>query len=616
MNCEQVKELLSAYLDKTLALEERATITDHLHTCVQCRALLEDYRQNDTLLAQLPRVSPTPLLRYKIFSSPEYLELTGTSGSHIWNDDPSTVHTHKQRAHGNRPRLVALPGGRQSTYRQATQLSPTYTRPLASQTLHNLRILQALIAACLVLTLGMGGFIYWNIVKHAQATTGNALAITPPANPIAGPIPAGTRFVFLRDGALWSAPIDNTSHIMRLTPNTITVAPNWITRPALPGRAAGNMLAYIDLQSGRVHAIRSDGQSDTTLNPALLGPNIQPAAIWDTHLGTTLLSNLAWSPDGSMLAFVADPQNIGVTGLYLYSTTTGTTRAVPLQKTGSVSHLCWSPDSQRIAFELTYAHSGDILDYNVQNHGLLTIASATPANNDTVETLDWSPNIDTPLITWSLGNGEHVHSIWTQPVGIENAPQPHELIAGDFLEAEYNRNGYSGTGSWLLASDYASGLTTIVNLGLNTTSTHLAYGQHIRFAYWSPDSTSITYLEDYTKGFGNLHIINTRTGNDTLIAREVMNTPQPAWSPDCQFLAYSTGMHVAFIAPQTGKSAQILQLEGPSSAFSWSTTPPYQLAVAISDHQQGIYVASTQHNTLQVIDQKDLRGSIQWTQIP
>ncbi len=91
MNCEQVEELLSAYLDDMLAIGETAEAADqlrlevaaHLTNCVQCSAIIADFRRSDALLAQMPRVSPDPALRNRIFTSPEYLELTGTDDINV-----------------------------------------------------------------------------------------------------------------------------------------------------------------------------------------------------------------------------------------------------------------------------------------------------------------------------------------------------------------------------------------------------------------------------------------------------------------------------------------------------------------------------------------------------
>jgi predicted anti-sigma-YlaC factor YlaD len=84
MSCEHVKELLSAYLDNLLVAEEQEMVTEHIQTCAGCHAIQEDFRRSDALLSRMPRVSPSPMLRRRIFSSPEYLELTGTSGSTKW----------------------------------------------------------------------------------------------------------------------------------------------------------------------------------------------------------------------------------------------------------------------------------------------------------------------------------------------------------------------------------------------------------------------------------------------------------------------------------------------------------------------------------------------------
>jgi len=43
MNCEQVEELLSAYLDNALAPEEWREVTAHLQTCTKCSAMLAEY---------------------------------------------------------------------------------------------------------------------------------------------------------------------------------------------------------------------------------------------------------------------------------------------------------------------------------------------------------------------------------------------------------------------------------------------------------------------------------------------------------------------------------------------------------------------------------------------
>src|ERR1051326_1175820 len=139
-------------------------------------------------------------------------------------------------------------------------------------------------------------------------------------------------------------------------------------------------------------------------------------------MGDAILSSLTWSNDGSKLAFIADPAGKGSTNLYILSAATGTVQMVQLPMKGSVSHPVWSPDSMRLAFVLTNNGKTSILDYNIQNHGLLLItnnlnSSAYP--DDMVLTLDWSPDTNTPAITWSVGVIGQVHSIWLRHVGAD-----------------------------------------------------------------------------------------------------------------------------------------------------------------------------------------------------
>ena len=84
MNCEQVEELLSAYLDDSLALGETAEsasqlklqVATHLQDCSHCSTVLADFRRFDNLLAHLPRVNPSTELREKkSFLHPRTLKL-------------------------------------------------------------------------------------------------------------------------------------------------------------------------------------------------------------------------------------------------------------------------------------------------------------------------------------------------------------------------------------------------------------------------------------------------------------------------------------------------------------------------------------------------------------
>jgi hypothetical protein len=621
MNCEQVEELLSAYLDNALALEERHGVATHLKACSRCSGILADFRRFDVLIAHLPRVSPDLALRNRIFSAPQYLELTGTVNDVRRVDDSTVPHPRTQRDTLQRPKLVALPGGRSSSASSTSsrQLAPIHHLYPQKQGARGLRFMQAMIAAALLLTVGVTSYIGWKLWHTQVGLMTKTIGITPPAGPSQGPIPAGTRFVFLRDGTLWSGPTDGSTQVVRLTPQNVTVATNWTVQPALPGHIAGDLLAYIDLQKGFVHLIRSDGQSDRVIPQPLLKVGTQPTLVWDTETGTAILNSLVWSKDGSMLAFVADPQGIGQTSLYIYSSLTEEVHQVSLPLKGSASHPIWSPDSVRIAFKFT--HNGDmgILDYNIQNHGVLTIISAvnTKVNpTDNIITLDWSSDVNVPAITWSVGKEGQIHSIWQRHVGINGMAEVQKLAQGMYTQALYRQSRHSGWEGWLLVSSLSNHPGDIERVDLTGRVTRLTNGKQVAFVQWSPDGIRIIYLDAVSSGRGTLHQIDDATGSDTVLATGVAQDPPPTWSPDSRYIAYSTGMHTFFLDVLKDKAVQMSKLLGSPSAFAWCASQHHQFIVALADNQPGIYLVDTQRATVLKLDKEAAQGPLLWTQIP
>jgi WD40 repeat protein len=579
-----------------LAPEEQQAVASHLHQCLHCRTVLADYSRYDTFLAHLPRVSPEPALRERLFASPEYHELLQTL-----NNPTATA------AQPERPQLVALPGGRaprpdvsdSGSLNQETRPMPGRRPP--RRRVRSLGTLQLVTAAVILLTLLVGAFIAGNLWLRANQTA-SGTTITPPAAPnVGGPLPAGQRFVFLRDGALWSAPADGSSAPVRLTPTSVVVAPNWSVGPALQGRAAGNRVAYLDLRQGSLHLVRSDGLLDTSLSQRVLKPASQPNA-------AVSLPDMAWSPDGSLLAFVADSDVTGQTRLYLATTADGTIRAVPVPLNGRIVHLAWSPDGVRLAFAVQQNGRTDILDYNTHTRGLLTIATQQ-APAATALALAWSPVAAAPQIIWSFGTPGSVLSIWTHRVG-DGSVAPRLLASGNYLQATYSRAGHNGVGSWLLISA-AQGLQ-YVDLTSYAGPLTLERGSRVAQGSWSPDGTRIAYLEGLSGGMGTLHLLNLTSGVDTRVANSVSVSPAPAWSSDARELAYTSGSQVAVVRVANPAQKTSLTLPGAISTLAWSLTSDH-LIVALSN---GLYIADLHSASARRIDPQGATGPIVWTEIP
>ena len=480
-------------------------------------------------------------------------------------------------------------------------------------------VLRIALVATVLLVLGVGGLISWTLWQRQAQIAHTTTGIMPPAGLQQGPIPAGVRFLFLRNGTLWSAPISGNTGILRLTPEHTTVASHWTVRPAQPGRSAGNMVAYIDLQQGFVHLIRSDGQNDTVLQQPLLRHGSASSTFWNTDTGATILSSLTWSNDGTMLAFVADPTGAMQPGLSIYTVSTHKLQAVALPVSGAVSHLTWSPDNIRIGFAVTHNGNSSVLDYNTHSRGMLTLQSGTTiqANSgDTVLTLQWSPNTNAPALTWATGQPGNVHTIWLQRVGLGRGVKPTLLISGNYTQADYSQAGHNGIGSWLLVAGNAGGTETLVSVDLSAFVENLAVGQQINDAQWSPDGNAVDYFAALSKGMGILHVVNVLTGTDTRITSGAATEPLPAWSADSQRLIYSTGAYIQVVAIHAPGVVQTLKLQGKAVAFSWSITSPFQLLLTIGDGRQGLYLVDSQNGTAHQLNKETLQGSILWTQIP
>lgn len=620
MNCEQVEELLSEYLDNMLAPEERRQVAGHLSTCRSCTQALADYRRNDALLARLPRISPDAALRERIFSSPDFLELTGETRENVSSAGqtaPRLPTASPRRDTPGRPHLVAIPGGLSTAPHPTVKIATPPTRR------RSYRTLIAAIAAALVIAIGLGTFAGFSYLSH-QGQSPVHPGFTPIENPQgAGSLSAGVRVVYLRDNVLWSEHADGTStQPDQLTPANVNVAPGWAVA-TLPGRTTGDMLAYIDLKKASVHIIRSDGQEDTTINEPLLNARVVPASVQDTATWATILNSLTWSPDGTQLAFVADPTGAGQTQLYVYSTATGKTTRVAVTTPGNVSHPTWSPDGARLAFEVSRPGVTAIVDYNTQINSALTVAEGIGAGASAgqgVLTLDWSPNIDAPTITWSVGSIGHVRSLWVHHVGPDSSAGAQQILAGDFAQAIYSRSGHSGAGSWMVITSIAGRAGDIWRMDVSAGAgfVQLTRGRQVNFAGWSPDGAFIGYLDSLSEGVGAFHIVNASTTVDVAVANGVAYVPAPAWSVDSQQVAYSTGTRIGIASVQAPGSPHYLSLKGTASALSWSAsaTSLNQLVVAMNDVQQGIYYVDTRHNTTFLADKRGAAGPILWTVIP
>ena len=654
MNCEQVEERLSAYLDNMLAPDERRDVTMHLQVCPRCMALLAELRQNDILLAQLPRVGPTLALRERLFALPEVRELSeatrypdhtaflfGPTQSFA-PPTPQAWDLHERQSH---PQLASFAGGRgpqapvppsmleipptpptmllHPTSRLSSQLTQTrqYSPPHSQKRWFT--PLKISLAAALLIALGTVSLLSLISLHHRAVNVNLSGAITPPSGPGTGqavPLAAGSRFVFLRNGALWSTLTEGSNRQPeRLTPLNVTVARGWIVSSPEGNHNAGDLLAYVDLRSAQIHTIRSDGQQDTPVQLTLLKTNT--GASWQSPVGQVILNSLSWSPDKSMLAFVADPTGSGQPGLYLATPGTGAASEIATDLRGSFAHLVWAPDSTRLAFTLTHDGVESVQDYNMRDRSVLdlsNLASAQGNNQAGVLVLNWFSNAGQVAVTWCLGSIGHISSVWLHRVGVNSTVYPQQLLSGEYLQALYSPGSNNATGGWLLVASTAGQAGDIwrLNLAPGGQFVPLSQGKQVSFARWSPDGSTIFYLDGMSNGQGNGHLVNVITGTDQLLSDQIAVSPMPDWSADGLQLAYTTGTQIGIVHILNASQSTHLHLHGQILNFSWSSSAIHQLVVSLGSPDPGLYLLDTQQNTSRQLDSVGTDSAIQWTEIP
>jgi len=69
MDCRDIKELLSAYLDGALSFEEKARVEEHLKTCKECSSNLAALKEAVSQIKGLKEVEPPPLLARRIMKT-------------------------------------------------------------------------------------------------------------------------------------------------------------------------------------------------------------------------------------------------------------------------------------------------------------------------------------------------------------------------------------------------------------------------------------------------------------------------------------------------------------------------------------------------------------------
>jgi Tol biopolymer transport system component len=564
MNCEQAEEHLSAYLDEMLEPSARAELAAHLSACDTCRAELAELRRLDGVLAATPRIAPPDSLHDRIFESPEFARLLrGLERSAPEHEAPVGVPAAGSRRH------AAPPGWAGGTWR---------------------------VAAVLALVLGSALLIKQGLL-HSGTSSGQGSTLTIGDSSRPAPLGAGSRAVYQRDGVLWSAPATGAGIAQRLTPTSVSVS-GWAVSPD------GSLVAYIDGRAGRVHIIRSDDQNDRTLS-ARVG-DATNASFWSSAAGRAVSAGLAWSPDGTRIAYLAADAT-GNTTLHLMNADGSNDRALNGDAAALTGKPVWSANSLRIAYTQSNGSTQSVWSYSTDTESAAELASQADPDTAgaTVGQLAWLTDALHPTITWSAqDSADTITGLFSQSLLSSGTPQRLTPAVMRFGAADFS--AVHSSGAWLVSGVATTPAVATVSAQTGAMTVAATFAE-VSHGAWSPDGSAAYILtqdgrlEIWTPGSAPVTALSGVTGT-------------PVWSSDGRQLAAQANGQVVGVHVVAGAPASVVQLgtAGASAhlALLWS---PDGLELAISG-SSGVSVVSADGKQSKQVDTHPATGGLLvWT---
>jgi Tol biopolymer transport system component len=284
---------------------------------------------------------------------------------------------------------------------------------------------------------------------------------------------------------------------------------------------------------------------------------------------------LAWSPDGSLIAFF---ERYDQTTLTLVDPTTGRMRGVSLPSdVGDPYELHWSPDGNQLAFVGGPARASNLYVVEVSTGEAGQVAEGIARQGD----LAWLPE---GAIDLSKASSAPV----TTPRSEPTIPVP----AGNIVFASSNGSIHEDDGVeiWTIALD-GSGLTRL-------TKNDFMDGDPAV----SPDGTEIVF-RSYRPGDRNtqLYVMNADGTEQHALTDRRTGATQPAWSPDGARIAFVSGAGYGepggiFVMNADGSGLKLVA-EGNGFDPSWSpdgskvvyalNTPDGHVGLAVVDLADG-----------------------------
>ncbi len=346
---------------------------------------------------------------------------------------------------------------------------------------------------------------------------------------------------------------DNPSAVVNLTDNGTTSFdedPVW--------SPDGNRLAFVARFTGKSE------ENIYTMEPGATG-NLANIAVQVTHFSNGLVptNELAWSPDGSKIAFVRGGASLDNNPIFVANSDGSSAEALKLAPAGV--HPTWSPDSAKVAF----SHANQVFLVNPD-----LSSPATPLAGATGVEPAWSPDGSRIAFGQEFANAQIIASSGGTPLKIPTTSQflfPSWSPSG----AQLSFHQQEGENSYfLIANADGSGLH------------HLPIVQDLNAngpaASWSPDGSRLVFqgrdFSEPANATNEVYIANADgSGSVTPLTPNQVFATSPAWRPN---VVAHPGPQV-FTPSQGGSTAP---LPGPTikpktvwftNRIPWTPGPPF-----------------------------------------
>lgn len=327
----------------------------------------------------------------------------------------------------------------------------------------------------------------------------------------------------------------------RHLPTPVLVPPT--NNPAPPGSGLPlpeSEIAFVAERNGRhgIHLMQSDGSNIRTLTSS-----DQRGSFYD---------ELAWSPDGAKLAFLAGPQQ-GAHDIYVMNTDGSSLRNLT-NEPANYSAPSWSPDGQRLAFAAGGANTSDIY--------VIDASGGTPRNltrsSDSETAPTWSP--DGQQIAFVSGR-TGFQRIYLMEADGSNVQRLTQDTAGYFSRPTWSPDGQRiaykairGGQRW-----YIEVIDTESNL-IDTMGFDVA--QYVDLD-WSPDGQQIAFVS-VIGGHREIYRVHFNGANLHRLTDHPARDSHPDWSPDGRFLLFTReeydGSQALYLMEADGSNPRSLEV--------------------------------------------------------